>query len=265
MPTHDLGGAGVLVTRPAHQAEGLARLVRQAGGKPWCFPGITIAEPEDPAAVAATLKDIGRFDIAVFVSPNAVEQALAAAGPEALPPGVKLAAVGKGSARALERHLGRGPDICPESRYDSEALLALPAMRAVAGRKVLIVRGNGGRELLADTLRERGAEVSYAEVYRRMTPQWPAQELAGLLTAGEVDIVTGTSTEALANIVERLGAQAGALLGLPLVVVTERMVEPARRLGFRGEILVSAKASDEAVLESVMAWAAHARDGGENG
>jgi len=266
MPTHDLHGAGVLVSRPTHQAEGLARLIEQAGGKAWRFPGITIAPPEDPAAVATTLKEIDQFDIAVFVSPNAVKNGLDALGGDGLPPGLKIAVVGKGSARALEQALGRGPDLCPEGRYDSEALLALPEMRGdVAGRRVLIIRGNGGRELLGDTLRERGGEVRYAEVYRRTAPRWPADELAGLLRAKRIHIVTATSTEALANLVKRLGPHAGLLLELPLVVVTERMVEPARRLGFWGDVLVSERASDEAVMESVMTWAKRVRDDGENG
>lgn len=264
MPTGDLAGAGVLITRPAHQNAELARRVEQAGGVALCFPGISIAAPEDPDRVAATLKDIDRFDIAVFVSPNAVE-ALAALLPRGLVPGPRLAAVGRGSARALERHFGRGPDICPEGRYDSEALLELPALREVAGLKVLLVRGNGGRELIAETLRERGAEVAYAEVYRRAGPKWAPRELSALLHAGRVDIATATSGEALGNIVQRLGAEAGHLLELPLVVVTERMRGPARRLGFCGPILVSARASDEAVMETVMSWAAGARDDGESG
>jgi len=253
----DLRGVGVLVTRPAHQAEGLCRLIEAAGAQAIRFPVLAIAPPLDARPALALVQRLAQYDLAIFVSPNAVELGLdlieAHGG---IPPGLRLAVVGEGSGRALRARLGRGPDLQPTERYDSEGLLALPVLQQVAGWRVVVFRGDGGRELLGQTLRERGAVVDYAEVYRRTQPAVDPALLATQLTQGLVDIVTVTSSEGLRNLLQLAGADnALRLRRLPLVVVSERTAALAQELGFSQPARVAALASDAGLVEAVARWA----------
>jgi len=244
----DLAGRGVLVTRPAGQAEPLCRLIEAAGGRAIRFPTIAIAPTHDPRAKALLGEP---WDLMYFVSPNAVEQALALVGTGTWP-GVKwVAAVGRGTARALAA-AGRAPDLVPNGRYESEALLEMPELSDMRGRRVLIVRGVGGRELFARTLSERGAEVYYAEVDRRVRPEVdPTPVLARW--RHEVHLVTVTSDEILLNLVALLGEAGRApLLETPLVVIAERTAQTARDLGFQ-TIRVAERADDESILQALIA------------
>lgn len=259
----DLNGLGVLVTRPAHQADALCRLIEQAGGRAIRFPVLAIAAPHDRQAALATVARLAHYDLAIFVSPNAVELGLDLIEKQGgLPAGLRLAVVGEGSGRTLRARLGRGPDLQPSGRYDSEGLLALPELQQVAGWRIVIFRGDGGRELLGQTLRERGAVVDYAEVYRRERPAADVQALAAQLKAGAVDIVTVTSSEGLRNLLELAGADnAVRLRQLPLVVVSERTAALAEALGFSQPAHVAALASDAGLVEAVARWAGNAGEG----
>lgn len=256
----DLHGRGVLVTRPAHQADALCRLIEQAGGRAIRFPVLAIAPPQDRQAALATVARLAHYDLAIFVSPNAVEHGLDLIEAQGgLPAGLRLAVVGEGSARVLRARLGRGPDLQPTERYDSEGLLALPELQRVDGWRVVIFRGDGGRELLGQALRARGATVDYAEVYRRERPAVDAPGLAAQLQAGAVDVVTVTSSEGLRNLLELAGvANAARLRQLPLVVVSERTADLAKELGFVQPAHVAALASDAGLVEAVARWASHA-------
>ena len=165
-----LAGRGILVTRPAHQAEGLCALIEAAGGRALRFPVLEIRPAADVAAVQAGLGRLAESDLAVFVSANAVNCTLDTLAPRPWPADVRIAAVGAATARALE---DRGLHVthCPETGFTSEALLALPALRDMSGRRVLILRGDGGREQLRETLTARGAQVDYLEVYQRAQAQ----------------------------------------------------------------------------------------------
>ena len=153
-PAHDLGDRGVLVTRPADQAEPLCRLIEAANGRPIPFPTIEIIPARDPRAAQDLLAQ--PWDLMVFISRNAVEHAVRLT-PAAAPWGKArlLAAVGRATAIALG-DAGRPPDLVPGERYDSETLLALPELARPLGWRVLIVRGEGGRATLADTLSGAG-------------------------------------------------------------------------------------------------------------
>lgn len=247
MPTPaDLAGRGVLVTRPAGQAEPLCRLIEAAGGCAIRFPTIAIEPTHDPEARARLAES---WDLLYCVSPNAVEQALALVADGRWPRVAQLAAVGRGTARALEA-AGRAPDLVPNDRYESEALLAMPELADMRGRRVLIVRGEGGRGLFAQTMTERGAEVQFAEVYRRVRP---VVAVAPLLARWReaVACVMATSDEVLLNLVAMLGQDGRAdLLATPLVVIAERTAQTARDLGFQ-TIRVAERAADEAIVQAV--------------
>lgn len=253
-----LRGDGVLVTRPAHQAESLCRAIAAAGGRPLRFAVLDIAPPRDPQAARARLARAADDDFIIFISPNAVAGAHGLGAH--LPPPVRLAAVGKGTGRELERLFGRGPDIVPDGRCDSEGLLASAPLQAVAGRRVLIVRGEGGRELLAEALRARGARVDYAEVYRRVLPAGDAAALVAAGARGEVAVAVVTSGEGLENLCTLVDAAGGGLWlrGLPLIVVSGRTAVRAAELGFRLPPLVATGADDEALMEALGRWCAGA-------
>ncbi len=250
----DLRGRTILVTRPAHQAEPLCRLIEQAGGYPWRFPALAIAPPHDPTALSAALARLSTFDRAIFVSPNAVHRTLDQC-PD-WPRDLSVAVVGQGSADAFRARTGWPPQIVPTQRFDSEALLALPPMHQVRGLRILLLRGEGGRELLATTLRERGAEVEIVAAYRRVSPQPVVAEIDRLNRAGqrgEIDWVTVTSPEGLRNLIAMLGPDGQQWLPrTPLLVVTERMRPVAEALGWpRQRVAVSRRAADAALVETL--------------
>ncbi len=245
----DLKGLGVLVTRPVHQAAGLCELIEAQGGRAEKFPALEIRPPRDPAAARLSL--LGARGILIFVSPNAVSFGLRLLRGGSLPRQALLAAVGKGTALAL-REAGYPVDLIPEQNFDSEGLLALPELRQVAGRQVVIVRGDGGRPLLGDTLQERKAELVYAEVYQRHCPN---ADPTGLLRRWDqaVDLVTVTSNDVLHNLISLLG-EAGwwQLKRTPLLVISQRMQIEAEKLGFE-TILLAQNASNAAILKQLCA------------
>lgn len=247
----DLRGCGVLVTRPAGQAETLCDLIQSAGGRPIPFPTLEIVPVAEPDRARRLL--LQSWDLLVFVSRNAVELALdlvrdipqAGTWPEAR----MLAAVG-GSTAALLEAAGRAPNLVPTERFDSETLLALPGLADMAGQRVLIVRGEGGRAHLGEVLRERGAEVHYAEVYRRVCPQVDPR---GLIRRwhSEVQALTATSDEVLLNLQRILGPEGLPLaVATPLVVISQRTAETARGIGYR-TVRVAQRAEDRAILETL--------------
>jgi uroporphyrinogen-III synthase len=252
-----LAGVGVLVTRPTGQAEPLIRLLEEAGARAVHLPALAIAPPRDPQRAAAIVARLATFDLAIFVSANAVRHGLALiGGPTRLPARLRIATVGEATARALHA-AGVERVIAPAQQFDSEALLALPELAHVAGRGIAIFRGEGGRELLADTLTARGARVEHVECYRRVKPDADVAAVVRDWNAGRIDIATVTSVEALRNLHELLGPEGQRCLArTPLVVVSGRIAEAARELGLAGEVLVSRAASDTAILDAVLAWQA---------
>ncbi|HXM81966.1 MAG TPA: uroporphyrinogen-III synthase [Burkholderiales bacterium] len=236
-----LKGRGVVITRPRELAHGFAKLVEAAGARAILFPAIEIQDVPFPR--------LDEFDLAIFVSPTAVKKALPAIK---WPGHAQAAALGRGTQRELERHGIQGV-IAPLSGADSEALLAVPQLQRVAGRRVVILRGEGGRSLLGDTLAARGARVAYAECYRRVRPQADSGPLLTAFADGAVHAVTVSSAEGLENLFAMLGAAGREhLQKTPLFVPHLRVAAHAKRLGV-GEASV-AGASDEEVLERLVAY-----------
>lgn len=257
MPSNELQGVRVLVTRPAHQAEPLCRRIEAQGGEAIRFPVLAIEGPRELQALRQTLARLGDYDWAVFVSPNAVRWTCHLLDEQGLawPAGLKIAVVGAGTARTIEALLGRPADLCPSERFDSEGLLALPELQQMSGRRVLVLRGDGGRELLASSLRARGAEVDYAEVYRRERPAVAPGALGARLAQGAPDILAVTSTEGLHNLLAMVDAPtAERLKDCALLVVSERTAAAARELGFRAAVVVAEKASDEGLEQGLIDW-----------
>ncbi len=251
--TAPLAGRGILVTRPAEQARGLAGLIRAAGGEPIVFPAIEIADMLDLQPLFAVIDRLDEFDIAVFISPSAVNKALnLIRARREWPARLAAAAVGRGSAKELAR-CGIGRVIAPERKFDSEALLALPGMSDVAGKRVVIFRGDGGRELLGDTLAARGASVEYAECYRRVKPGADAAALLRAWGRNEVAAVTVTSSEGLRNLYEVIGKLGQAWLKkTPVFVTHPRIADTARELGVAAVIVT--EQGDEGIVAGLTRW-----------
>lgn len=226
------------MTRPGERAGNLVRLIEAAGGRALLFPAIEIEDLPAPPALA----ELERFDLAIFISPTAVAKVMAQVA--AWPPGLRAAAVGGGTRRELERR-GMHAVIAPVVGADSEALLAVPEMQAVAGKRIVIFRGEGGRELLGETLERRGASIDYAACYRRRPPRAQPH-----WAPGEIDAITISSSQGLANL---FGALDGAFLrARPLFVPHPRVADNARARAAREVVL--AGPSDEEMLAALVAY-----------
>ncbi len=242
-----LAGRGIVITRPAHQAQPLADLIRAAGGNPILFPVLEILDAADLRPLNALIDRLDEFDLAIFISPNAVNKAMnLIAARRGLPSRLRAAAIGRGSVKELRR-FGISDVIAPTKKFDSEALLELPALRDVAGRHVVIFRGDGGRELLGDALTARGARVEYAECYRRGKPNLNAAPLMKAWARNELHAITVTSSEGLRNLFDMIGKLGQTWLKkTPLFVPHPRIAAAARELGLTA--VIETEPGDEGLI-----------------
>ena len=223
MANTSLAGVGVLVTRPRHQSDALIDAIKDCGGKPVRFATIEIVA-RDAAKVAAEVASLAAPEIAIFVSSNAVQHGLQYAD------GAQIAVVGPATASAVEA-AGRSVDIKSSSGFDSEHLLSAAELFNVTGRRIRIIRGQDGRELLADTLRARGAQLDYLQVYERTPPLYSLDEVEALIAvweSGHINVVTAMSVASFKNLIELLPESAMPLLSrTPLVTPAERVLKEA--------------------------------------
>jgi uroporphyrinogen-III synthase len=241
--TKGLQGRGVVVTRPRELAAALAAAIEGAGGRAILFPTIEIEDVPPPAA----LRHLDAYELAVFVSPTAVQKVMAHV--PAWPGRLRTAAIGAGSKRELERHGVRGV-LTPEAGADSEALLVLPELQQMQDRRVVIFRGGTGRPLLGNALASRGARVEYADCYRRALAKSDPAPLLAQWRGGAVHALTVSSSEGLDNFVTLAGV--AQLAASPVFVPHERVAARAREHGAK-EIVV-AGAADAAVMERLVGY-----------
>ena len=242
----------ILVTRPAGQVQHLCSLIEAAGHECIHLPAIEILEPADNYRLEEVTDTLEDYDLAVFVSVNAVRN-----GVEFIlnrrdwPEETLIATVGASSAAALLPY-GLSVDLLPEHQYNREALLEQELLQDMSGQSVVIFRGNGGRYVLRDTLLARGADVDYVEVYQRKCPAADARRMQTLLQPGYLDCITITSNETLQNLFTMAGAEGQPLLlQIPLVVIGARQATLAQQLGFLHAPLVATNASDEAIVAAI--------------
>lgn len=240
---HPLNGLKILVTRPIRQAAGLVDLIEQQGGEALLFPVIEIS-PTSFEQLAAWNPQQTHW--LVFVSRNAVEYFLQAYA-QPLPVHIKLVAAGEGTAQAMREH-GLKVALQPELSNGSEGLLQLPEWQQMDQQQVVIVRGEGGRELMADTLRARGATIKYLEVYRRQLPSVSAELKQQACSA---DWLTATSANGVTNLLSLLSVDCPHILQKPLLVVSERIKAFAVEQGFK-QVHVSLDASDGAIIQRLI-------------
>lgn len=235
----DLDGLKVLVTRPQHQAEFLCDRVTNAGGEAIAFPTIDIVP-----IVGNGVEDLNKQDIIIFVSRNAVtyfDNALK----QQLANNVLHVAVGASTAICMQeygfQHVLQAP---PPA--GTESLLTMPELQNVEGKRVLIVRGQDGRELLAETLTARGAKTSYIEVYQRALPT-PSKECVQQALLAECIIIA--SVNSLVNLCQLIGKE--NIKNKHLIVVSNRIKQYAIEQGF-AHINVAEGADDDALMQQLI-------------
>jgi uroporphyrinogen-III synthase len=248
-----LQGVGVLVTRPELQAAPLCRLLEDRGAQSLRFPVIRIEPTADDARSAGRGAALGKFDIAIFVSANAVRfGATLLAGRD-----VDIAAVGPATARALASS-GRNVTIQPSQGFDSANLLLHSAFAHPAGKRILLVKGCNGRELLEQTLTQRGAHVMVAEVYRRERITPSAAQLSDLesrFARGAIQVVTATSLEIALHLLDlatpelRRGLERAHWL-----VPSERVAAAVHARGLHAPLIRAESADDHDLVAALSRW-----------
>jgi uroporphyrinogen-III synthase len=255
-----LAGLQVLITRPRGRGETLAAAIRAAGGRVAEVPLLAV-EPLDAqrdAALCETadirLQQLDRYDVIIVISINAVMLGLERASrfwPK-WPAGPRWYAIGAATAEALRQWDIEA--IAPSQGMYSEALLAQPELQDMEGEHVLLIRGVGGRETLAETLRARGAIVTYAECYRRVEPLLDDNARAAL--TAPVDVICVNSAETLVNLWNNLpDAERPAVCARALIVPSTRVAEKAQAFGFQ-HVVVAANAGTAATLDTLTELAA---------
>lgn len=242
----------IMVTRPDPGGAALCELIQAQGDIAVHFPTIIFAPPADMPAYEQAILQLGEQDWLLFVSPQAVRASVPAmrrAWP-ILPDSVQFAAVGAGTAKALEE-AGYRVACLPTSEWSSEGLLEADVFQAIAGKRVAVIRGEGGREILEEILQERGAQVISVIAYQRTLPVIDVSSYLPLLKDEKIDMIVCTSYEGVANLKQLFG-EAGwsALKKIPLLVVSERIKALAQDAGFQ-TIWVATNASHEAILAAI--------------
>lgn len=254
-----LQGLHIVVTRAAHQAESFCQLVEAHGAQAHRFPLLAI---EAIRHVPDTLYGLTNpnnlyYDWIIFISANAVEYGLALLPDSHCLHHYTIGAIGKQTGQSLKKY-GFPVAIQPEQDFSSEAFLSLAATQAnkVQHKRILIIRGQGGRELLAQTLRARGAVVDYADVYKRGNPNTSVDLLKQLHANARLDIICLTSSAGLMHLLNLLpvpSSKAPDLRSVPLLLGSPRIAAAALAAGLSNTV-TAANPSDTAMLEALLHW-----------
>lgn len=256
MARHDPGISRVLVTRPKGEAcEALCAAVRAAGYEVYSQPLLELnALPQLGATQRQMLLDLDRYQHVIFISANAVRfgMALMADYWPQLPTGLSWYAIGTATAAGLERFAIEA--VTPGSAMSSEGLLAVSQLQNVGNQRVLIVKGEGGRDTLTTELTRRGAAVDELACYHRSLPDVAAGELAKRLDRWGIDVIMLSSGEGLANLQVLLRPiETTKLKHIGLIVPSERVARMAHDAGF-DKIVTAENASDVAMLRALQEW-----------
>jgi uroporphyrinogen-III synthase len=244
-----LDGLGIIVTRPQRPAAVFASRLAALGGTPLIWPAIVILPPADGERLARAHAMLDCYDIAIFVSANAVEFGARAAA--VWPSRIVAYAPGPGTAEALEA-AGITNARIPLKSWDSEGLLELPDLADVTGKRIVIFRGEGGREFLGNALRLRGGIVDHIPCYRRAAPQSGADGLIEAMQDGRADALTLTSAEGLDNLLSALGSAGRLPLArLPVFAAHPRIAERAREQRLSA---VETAGGDAGLIAGLLEW-----------
>jgi uroporphyrinogen-III synthase len=258
----------VLVTRPSLQAKGWIEALQALSIETTYIPVIEILALEadhDLQAIKNHILELDQYQKAIFVSQNAVDYGadwIDRYWPQ-LPTDLKFYAIGSATAKRLEQKLAHlnlpALQSAEDTAMNSEALLALPEMETVAGEKIILFRGQGGRPLLSEVLESRGAHVDLCELYQRHRPEKIDYEKFESYRLSEKQTVTSVhSGESLTNLCELIGeledkSHLPWLKEQALLVPGERVAELAKALGFK-TIIVAINAAQKSMLGALHDW-----------
>jgi uroporphyrinogen-III synthase len=252
----------ILITRPLHQADNLAQLIRRQGGHPILFPTIVIKslsyqqkfissyygqEAWMPAFAGMTTE----VDLLIFTSKNAViysHEILKKYSQHSKV--IKIVAIGDGTKRALEEH-GFTIDFSSPPPFSSENLLQLPELQSCEQKKILIVTGKNSRPVLSETLKQRKAIVYQLEVYERVPPSYSPEVINQLFSQHKLNVVVTTSNESLKNLIAILPDRRQTIEDTPQVVISERGYQLAKELQIK-HVYKTDGISDEAIMETII-------------
>lgn len=237
-----LAGVRVLVTRPEAQTAPLCAALEELGAVAVRLPVLKIEAIADNQALQQVAENLAQIQKLIFISTNAVEYALPTllAINSQILKAIPCFAVGKSTAQALQLY-NLNVKAAP-APFNSESLLTLPELQVLSNERVVIVRGEGGRELLAESLKARNAQVEYCDVYHRVLPQLEK-------IPEKVDIILITSSEGLKNLTILLGSCAW-LCHTPLVLISERITAP----DWQAPLFAATRASDEGLIQALLEW-----------
>lgn len=269
----DLTGLHIVVTRPSAQAEPWAARLRDLGASTSVASLLEIVPVSENAQIQAIkncILDLDLYRKAIFVSQNAVEHGfewIDSYWPQ-LPIGVDFFAVGETTAKQLQARGIKVTDLAQSQTgaMTSETLLQSPALQQVAGEKIVIFRGVGGRPHIGEVLSARGAQVSYCELYERILPSESAQKFAAILSPlfNESQFIeklvlvlhSGEALENLQKILHELSLNAGAIMAnVYLLVPSQRIVELAEAAGFI-HVFAAQNATEASMLQGLIDLAA---------
>lgn len=252
-----LHGVCVVVTRPVGEGRALTNKARAAGARPLGLPGLSLRATNDMAVMREHLREVAATaQVAIFTSPAAVRFAFRLLPTIPLQPGTQVFVPGAGTQRALARHGLRAT--APPQRSDSEGLLALPGLADVRGQSIVLIGAAGGRELIAPTLRTRGATVESIDVYERLPPRLTQHHFDALAQASDPLIMLVSSGAALAHLVRLLPAPLLARLRRqPLVLSSARLAAFAHEQGFVQTLVASSALADDLLDAAAKVLARH--------
>lgn len=237
-----LTGLHILVTRPLLQSNLLAEIIKQHQGIPLIFPTLEILPNNDKSIIDKLVKNLRFTDIIIFISENSVKHSLPYIKDQ-LSDKILIAAIGNNTATALAKN-NLQVDIIPHE-FSSEGLLAHSLLNDIANKNISIIKGEGGRNLLEQELYQRTANIDTFAVYQRQCPQ---ADITPFLQE-KLDVIISASNESLTNLLQLTPKHLKERLKtIPLLVISHRMQQFAKKLGFK-HILVTQTVSNQAIVE----------------
>ena len=249
-----LNNKRILITRPNEQADYLSGLITNHGGISVRFPTVEIQPLDKTNELMKCFDEISNYDFIIFISRNAAKIAIEKFFRNIdLIRNIQLVAIGPSTAKILSDN-NLENIIFPHNNVDSEGLLSLEEMQSnnIFDKKVLIIRGVGGRELLAENLNKRGGTVNCIEIYERKLPAYGKHEIKEAWHDNNPDAVVVTSNEVVNNLVLLLENDTKKLFSTPLITMSERIADYAKHKGFISKISVVREKSDDGILDSLL-------------
>ncbi|MGI9317498.1 MAG: uroporphyrinogen-III synthase [bacterium] len=254
MPADALSGYSVLVTRPAESSENLAELISTHGGVPLEFPVIKIKLQAEQLPMQTAAAHMGDVDLAIFVSVHAARSFSTAMGQlgSHVPGKLKIAAIGPTTAIELQSH-GYRVDFLPRDAASSEGLIKTLGQSDLVGQRVVIFRGQSGRQVLSQYLLGVGAQVSEIESYRRVTNPEPLDQVLENWQENTHRLLVLTSVDIMQRLLDKVPAKLHTyMLSSGVAVLSQRIAVAAAASGFCGKIQVANNADDQGLLEALI-------------